>query len=78
MGLDGTLKGNFILKGRWSQPLAWDFKMDAQSDRVTVKGKWRLDKFAAQIRMKNRILNIPYFHALPYRGVFGGQALFDL
>jgi len=77
LDLKGSLDGRFILKGSWDAPLDWDLKLDGKSDSLSVK-KFRLDDFEAQIRMKNRILNIPYLHTHPYHGSGGFRSSFDL
>src|SRR3989338_10270127 len=77
-GLQGIAAGNFLLSGNWNKPLDWDFQMDAHGNPVLVKNRIRLDQFEIQIRLKNRILNIPYLHATPYQGTFGAQAFFNL
>ncbi len=78
LGLKGDLNGRFILKGRSDAPLDWDLKLDARSDVLRVKEKFRIDDVEAQIRMKNRILNIPYLHVKPYGGSGGFRSSFDL
>ncbi len=75
---EGTLRGPFILNGRWNQPLEWEFKMDAESPLVRLQKKISLEQFQIQIRMKNHLLNAPYIHAQFGGGTLGCRALFDL
>ncbi len=77
-GLKGLVKGLFTLNGVWNDPLNWDFKMDAKANPLYVKQKVRLDKFDAQIRMKNKVINVPYMHATPYGGTLGLAGTFAL
>ncbi len=76
-GLRGRLKGPFTLSGLWNAPLSWDLKMDGRGAPVFVKKKIRLDNLELQVRFKNKILTVPYFHALLYGGTFGSDFLFD-
>ena len=76
-GLEGTLKGLFALKGIWNDPLSWDFKTDAKADSLLLK-RMRLQNVDIQIRTRNRIINIPYFHGAAYGGTFGYSGFFDL
>ena len=78
LGLKGDLHGRYLLKGYADAPLDWDLKLDARSDVLHVKEKFRIDDLEAQVRMKNRILNIPYLHAKPYGGSGGFRSSFDL
>ncbi len=77
-GVKGTLQGYYQLKGQLSHPLDWDLKMDASSDSVFINKNLRLGDFSMQVRMKNRILNIPYVHTESYGGKTTGSILFDL
>jgi hypothetical protein len=76
--LGGKLKGIFTLNGLWNDPLNWDLKFDGRGAPLFVKKKMRLDNLELQVRFKNKILNIPYFHALVYGGAFGANVFFDL
>ncbi len=76
-GLKGTLRGNFILNGLWNDPLNWDLQIDAQGSPIFIKDKIRLDNFDVQVRMKNKVLRIPYLHATPYSGTLGITGLMD-
>ncbi len=77
-GLRGRLSGVFTLKGRWNDVLNWNLNMDAKSDRLFIHDKVHLDNFEIQLRMANRIANVPYYHVSFYDGVLGGTVFFDL
>lgn len=77
-GLKGHVDGRFILNGWLDAPLDWDLKLDANADRLRIREKFRIDDVHAQVRMKNRVLNIPYLHAKPYGGSGGFRSSFDL
>ncbi len=77
--LSGTLKGNFTLQGPARSPVDWHLDFDATGPAVLVrKGKVRLDEFEAQVRLKNRTLNIPFLQAKPYGGIVGLKCFYDL
>ena len=76
-GLSGTLRGPFILNGSLRRPMDCEFKMDASGPLISY-GKLRFENFEAQVRMKNRMLNIPYSHAKFYGGTAGSRAMFNL
>ncbi|MBI4432373.1 MAG: hypothetical protein HY592_02685 [Candidatus Omnitrophica bacterium] len=77
-GLRGALEGRFLLKGFTQNLPEADLKLDLRSRDFILHQKIHLTDFEMQIRMKDKILNIPYFHAKPYGGTFGGNAVFDL
>lgn len=77
-GLGGRLKGIFTLNGFWNDPLNWDVKMDGRGAPVFMKKKIRVDNLEIQARLKNKILNIPYLHAILYGGTWGANLFFDL
>lgn len=77
-GLKGAVKGRFQLAGLADSPIDWDLKMDAETQSLKLKEKFVIDDVQAQIRMKKRILNIPYLHAKPYGGSGGFRSSFDL
>ena len=74
----GTLRGPFVLNGPWKTPLDWEFKMDAKSPLLRLKKNFRLEETEVQVRMKNRLLNVPYVHADFEGGTLGARLLFDL
>ncbi len=74
--LNGRLSGIYQLKGPLDRSAEWDLKADASSDRVLVSQKLSVDDFEVQLRMKNGIINLPYFHAKPYSGTLGGRLRF--
>ncbi len=75
--LKGVLSGRFAMKGPAQKPLLWDFKIDGKGKGVYARGA-RLDGFEMQVRLKNRLVNVPYFHAKPYGGSLGGRLFLDL
>ncbi len=77
-GLKGALSCIFVLKGLWNRPLDWQLDIDAQGNPVYFKDTIRLDNLFFQVRMKNRVLDIPYFQAGFYEGALGGKLLLDL
>ena len=77
VGLKGTLNGIFVLNGLLNDPLNWDLKIDAKGNPVFLNEKIRLDNLDTQIRMRNRIINIPFLHATPYGGTFGARAFLN-
>lgn len=77
-GLKGTLGGPFALKGLWNHPLDWDLKADLGSPLLFVSQSIRLLGFEVQARMKNRLLQIPFFRASGYQGNASGEAIFNL
>ncbi|MBI3253104.1 MAG: hypothetical protein HYZ52_07370 [Candidatus Omnitrophica bacterium] len=77
-GLGGAARARFTLKGAWKNPLGWDLKVDAQSPALTVKKNLRLEDFEIQIRMRDKIVNVPYLRARTCRGTIGGRVFFDL
>ncbi len=78
VGLKGTLEGPFTLNGLWNDPLGWDFRMDGKADPLFIKQTARLDHFEIQVRLKDKVVHVPYFHALPYEGTLGGEMSFML
>jgi hypothetical protein len=78
LGLRGMVRGPFILKGYPDKPLDMEFGVDAKGSPVFVKNKVRLDAVDLQVRYKNRILNIPYFHTRFYGGTLGLSVFMDL
>ncbi|OIO39346.1 MAG: hypothetical protein COT00_01310 [Candidatus Omnitrophica bacterium CG07_land_8_20_14_0_80_50_8] len=76
--LNGTLSGAFRLKGAWNKPLLWTLSAKAAGDPVFIKKNIRLDKFAIQFHMKNRMIDIPYLHAQCYRGTLSANLRLDL
>ncbi len=77
MDLQGALIGPFSLKGLWNKPLNWDLSADLTSDSVIINKNIRLEKLETHLRMKDRIINIPYFHAYPYHGTLGMNLWMD-
>lgn len=77
-GLRGILEGPFSLTGPWNIPKRWDLRLDAKSDRVTVKDWCRLDRFEIQLRAKNGVVDVPYVHASPYGGTLGASYKIDM
>ncbi|OIO38779.1 MAG: hypothetical protein AUJ72_01885 [Candidatus Omnitrophica bacterium CG1_02_46_14] len=75
--LEGTLNGPFILKGLWNTPVDWDLRLDMNGDPIFVKKSIRLDKLEMHIRMKDKKIHIPYFHAKPYGGSLGLDGWFE-
>jgi hypothetical protein len=75
---EGTLRGPFVLNGHWNAPLDWDFKMDAQSPLLRIQKTLPLEQFQIQLRMKNRVINVPYLHASFEGGTLGCRISFDL
>ena len=78
LGLRGELAGSFTLNGFGDNPMGWDLKIDATANPLFIKEKLALKDFEIQVRMKDKILNIPYIHANPYGGTFGARVLLDL
>ncbi len=76
--LEGTFHGPFILIGHWNQPLDWEFKMDAQTPLLELQKTLRLQQLEIQIRMKNRLINVPYLRAQLGDGTLGCRFLFNL
>ena len=76
--ISGTLRGPFELEGPLNRWLDSEFKMDAESALVRVKRTLQMGKFQLQLRMKNRLVNLPYIHANFYGGTLGSRILFDL
>lgn len=66
--LSGVLKGPFVLSGAWNKPSDWDLKLDAEGASARIQRSFRVDKVELQVRMKNRLLNIPYLHGSAYGG----------
>jgi len=74
----GVLSGPFVLSGAWNKPLDWDLKMDAEGSPVHIHRSFRVDKLELQVRMKNRLLNIPYLHGSAYGGTANCPISVDL
>jgi hypothetical protein len=77
-GLEGRVRGPFILKGPAKNPLAWDLQLDGSSPVVFVRNRIRLDNFEVQVRLNRGALNLPYLHATPYGGTAGASVFMDL
>ena len=71
--VSGILNGPFVLNGFWDKPLDWDLKVDANGAPVYFQKNYRVEKFQTQVRMKNRVLNIPFFRAAGYDGSLGSE-----
>ena len=75
---EGTLRGPFVLSGPWKEPMDWEFKMDAETPLIRLKKSFDLEEAQVQVRMKNRLINVPYVHARFAGGTLGSRLLFDL
>lgn len=76
--LDGTLSGPFILKGTWNDPTGWNLSADVNGDQVSVKKNLHLGHFELQMRLKDKVVSIPYLRANPYQGTLGANLRMDL
>ncbi len=76
--VDGTLEGAFTFNGSVDNWLAANIQMDASSKSVVFNQKFKLRSVQLQLRMAQKILNIPYFHADFYGGPMGSSWAFDL
>jgi hypothetical protein len=76
--IEGSLEGPFTFAGSLADWLSSDLKMDAKAKRVVLHNKFKFDNLDIQIRMAQKILNIPYAHGKFYGGPFGGSLAFDL
>ncbi len=76
-GISGRAAADFTLKGVWNNPKRWEFNTDVSANPLFVFNTLRLDHTFLQIRDRQGLVNIPYFHAKPYGGALGGSLLTD-
>ncbi len=73
LSLKGILAGAFILNGPLNEPINWELSIDAKSPHILFRDRLKLDNLDTQIRVKNKILKIPFLHATPYGGTFNAR-----
>ncbi|MBI2094540.1 MAG: hypothetical protein HYT89_00015 [Candidatus Omnitrophica bacterium] len=76
-GLGGRAAADFTLRGTWNKPREWKLDADLGARPLFAAGTLRLDDALVQIRAKQGVVHIPYFHAKPYGGILGGSLVVD-
>ncbi|MCG3175868.1 MAG: hypothetical protein MOGMAGMI_00805 [Candidatus Omnitrophica bacterium] len=77
LSVSGDVSGYYRLDGYWDRPKDWALSMDLESPGVEL-ARLELDRLRAQVRMRDRKLDIPYIQAAPYGGYLGAKVLVDL
>lgn len=73
----GNVRGNFLLTGAWNHPANWNVKWDARGEQLFFKNKIKVDDFEAQIRLQNKVAQIPYLRANAYGGSLVSEIVLD-
>lgn len=76
-GPSGRVSGYYKLDGQWNRPRDWNLQIDLESDGIRI-AKLELDRLRAQVRMRDRRVDLPYIQASPYGGYLGARLIVDL